>query len=151
MSKICRNCGTVMDDAAVFCNTCGRRADNASGANQQASQQRYDPYGGRDRNTYGSMYDQPPFFQEETEKPETLGKCLATMLIMCLPLVGFIYMIIIACNASEHNKTTVNWVRAGLVFAAVAFVIGLLCAMLAGPSMAEQIADQLSSYPAYNA
>lgn len=151
MSKICRNCGTVMDDAAVFCNACGRRADNAAGANQQYSQQQNNPYGGYGQNPYGSMYNQTPFFQQETEKPETLGKCLLTMVIMCIPIVGFIYMIIIACNGSEHNKTTVNWVRAGLVLAAICFVIGFLFALIAGPDIAAEIVDQFSEYPAYNA
>lgn len=32
MSKFCRNCGSVLDDNAAFCNKCGARIDSAPGA-----------------------------------------------------------------------------------------------------------------------
>ena len=32
MSKFCRNCGSVLDDNAAFCNKCGAKIDSAPGA-----------------------------------------------------------------------------------------------------------------------
>lgn len=66
---------------------------------------------------------QPP------EDPEGLGSWVLTLFVAGLPLIGFIYLLVLAFG-SDNSKAKKNFARASLILGLVAFVIMILAMIL---------------------
>lgn len=65
----------------------------------------------------------------------TVKEWLINMLLMMIPIYGFIRLIIIAVGGPKYKLSMTNMFRASLIFSAVVFVITFAFALLVGGSM----------------
>lgn len=68
---------------------------------------------------------------QQTAPVITMGQWIINMLIVCIPLVGFIMLIVWATSSSE-NPNRSNWAKAQLIFMVIGFVLYLLLASVIG-------------------
>lgn len=71
----------------------------------------------------------------------TLGQWLITLIILAIPVVGFIFLIVWAIGGPNQNKT--NFCRACLVMAVLAIVVSIIFVILAGGSAALMMQGSL--------
>lgn len=117
--KFCKNCGTQLDDAAMFCNNCGAAAEQPASqqaapqqaAPQQSYQQQYaqQPY----QQPYGQQaYAQQPYGQPYVKQPSGLATAAKILMIVgtvlmglyIIPLAWCIPMTITYCNKLKNNE-----------------------------------------------
>ncbi|MEG1810740.1 MAG: zinc-ribbon domain-containing protein [Clostridia bacterium] len=111
----CKKCGTQMEDGVSFCPQCGAAAEAKTAPAYAPAQQ-------PNQNTVMS-----------------LGSYLGTLLLMGLPIAGFILTIVWACGGCE-NKNKINLSRAMLIIMAIGVVISIIFIVFfsaAAVSMAE--------------
>lgn len=87
--------------------------------NYQPAPQPVPPYG------YNA---QPP------EDPEGLGSWILTLFVAGLPLIGFIYLLVLAFG-SDSSKAKQNFARASLILGLVAFVIMFVVFIVIGATV----------------
>lgn len=135
--QYCTRCGATIPEGSVFCTSCGTRTDAADGANGNTPPQREASY------PNSGVYTQPPRqFNMPLDQPPLEGSRYAevktsnffwSMLVLSLPLVGFVFAIVWAFSSSEAiNKR--NWARAVLIWQLVgvclAIVLGIVFAIV---------------------
>ena len=125
----CKNCGETLENAAMPCPKCG--------AAPQAAQSFVPP-------VVPPVVPVPPVAPvtkvvevvPEQNKPLSPWAYFGLQLLFCIPIVGFIFLIIFSCNGSNINRR--NYARsywcALLIYAIVILVI-LLIAVAAGASL----------------
>ena len=153
---ICKNCGTENSDGVKFCISCGTPFQTVeqpveTPAEQPANDRPYQepvydqaPNQNNQNYQYG-QYNQgwqappqaqpypqyaPPVQEPEKEKGAvSVGKFIGIFLLMCIPLVGLIFMIVWACGGTK-NRTIVNFARAYLILCAIALVIAIVLSIV---------------------
>lgn len=106
----CKQCGRYLDDGVTQCPSCGATTDGGNAAQPQYT---------------AVNYSAPQMEQPRTEPPVTLGQWLITMLLTCIPFVGFILLFVWAFS-SGTNTSKKNWARASLIFALIVIVIYII-------------------------
>jgi uncharacterized membrane protein YvbJ len=103
----CTTCGADNPDGSAFCKSCGARI----------------PY---QQPSY--VYSDP---QKQTDAVMSTGAYIGSILLMSLPLVGFILMIVWSFGGT-YNLNRRNLARAALILTAIGVVVGILIAVLGG-------------------
>ena len=113
----------------------------------QYQQQYQDPY--QNMNAYAqsaNVYNQSQYMglneqvfspYSQGEQPVSVGQWMLTTIILCIPTVGFIYLILLAVgvNLPGSNKSMVNFARAGLIWLVIFFVIAFFLIFVVGISI----------------
>jgi uncharacterized membrane-anchored protein len=77
--------------------------------------------------------------QDQNQKPMSVKEWVITLLIMAIPLVGFIMLFVYAFGSNENiNKQ--NWAKAQLLVAAIVLGFVLLLFMIFGAFFASNFA-----------
>ena len=142
MSKFCTNCGAALDDDKKFCTECGASVNGSpAGAAptpppqvppqpqtapvcaQAATAAMPPPQNAYQQATaYGG--DMAPGKDSKYE-PITTGGFIGITLLMCIPVIGFILMIVWACGGCRKiNKR--SFARATLIMAVIGLVVSLV-------------------------
>lgn len=117
--NVCANCGAVLEPGTKFCTKCGTPVP---------AQEEMQP-------TPTPVYQQPADAVTDTAPPpgskyepiSTLG-FLGISLLMCVPVVGFIFLIIWAFGGCRKINQR-NMARASLILCAVGLVFSLICGL----------------------
>ena len=62
---------------------------------------------------------------EDSESADSVGSWMLTILLVGIPVLGFIYMLILAFG-SGHSASKRNWARATLIWAVIGAVLGIV-------------------------
>ena len=62
---------------------------------------------------------------EDSESADSVGSWMLRILLVRIPVFGFIYMLILAFG-SGHSASKRNWARATLIWAVIAAVLGIV-------------------------
>lgn len=142
-----------MKDEALFCPYCGNRYEEnvqineaqqfeqqyegQQCAEQQYNQQQYDQQYNQQYNQqqYSQQYNQQPQmyynaanqWQNQDEKPMSVGDWLITLIVMSIPMVNLIMLFI--WGFGEGNKNRQNYCRAYLIFTVAIFLISIFFIM----------------------
>lgn len=81
--------------------------------------------------------------EHSNQKPMSVKDWLITLLIMAIPLVGFIMLFVYAFSDNE-NLNKKNWAKAQLIFLAVVMALFLLFFILFGALIASAMAGSQS-------
>lgn len=82
-------------------------------------------------------------FENSNQKPMSVKDWLITLLIMAIPLVGFIMLFVYAFSDSENiNKK--NWAKAQLIMLAIIIGLVILYGILFGALFASALAGSQS-------
>lgn len=119
----CENCGAPLHENEHFCAACGTVSDPSSPASKNPADRK--PPKGSPYAVLGSW------------------SFVGTMLLMCIPVVGFILTIVWACGGA-HNQNRRNYARSVLLLYAILIVIYLLLVFVVGVSF-----DSLSTIMTY--
>ena len=63
-------------------------------------------------------------FQHSSEKPVSVGDWIVTILLMAIPLVGFI-MLFVWAFGSNTPASKANWAKASLIWMLIGIVLGI--------------------------
>ncbi len=157
----CPSCGKQNPDDAKFCESCGASTGAGNGTNQpkaapppppppppqQPPQQSYTPPPTQQpqQQTY---YQQPPAYQAAATSAKagvmSVGSYLGTIILLGIPLVGFILMLVWAFG-SDVNPNKKNLCRAMLILA----VIGIVLAIVFGGIMASLLGNLFNELTYY--
>ena len=147
----CPICGKENLDSHVLCSFCGNSLRGGVGAEQTPSYQpseatapayqqpttppmyqqtayqqtyQYQPQSPYQQPMYQQpMYQQPYGYGDSNlEEPVTIGEWISSMLICCIPIVGFIMMFVWAFG-SDTKKSKANFYKASLLMSAI--VLGI--------------------------
>lgn len=149
----CSQCGHTLADQAPFCTQCGTRQKAPSGPPSGAAAQAprpAPPPPAQPHSGYAPPPPQPapvhahayapaphPGLAGATNglcPPLTTGQFLGIFLLMCVPLLGFILLLVWAFGDGSGNPNRKNYARAMLlmqVIACVILVVGTVIAFLA--------------------
>lgn len=140
MARFCINCGKEIPDAVAFCTECGAAAPAATP--QEAPKQQEAPVSAPPpvAAPATTAVVEPPKAQPYTApmptgsdipakgskyEPITTGGYIGSMLLMSVPVLGWIITIIWACGGCRKiNKR--NLARAMLIFLVVALILGVI-------------------------
>ena len=122
----CKKCGGKVDSYASHCPFCGEPvANNGVEATYRTSD-------GGD----GSY--------------KSIGSWIATYIIMCLPLIGFIMLFVWAFGKKTlANRTFRNWARALLLVQVIVYVVSIVASVvlvILVPDFAQKFADAMNAY-----
>lgn len=114
------------------------------------------PYGGpqyqqpyQNMNAYSqsaNVYNQSQFMglnettfspYDQKESPVSVGQWMLTTLLLCIPVVGIIYFIILAIGGPNTKKSLTNYARASLVWVLIIFAFYIVAVMALGVSFNE--------------
>ena len=68
---------------------------------------------------------------EESESADSVGSWILTMLLVGIPVFGFIYLLILAFG-SGHSASKRNWAKATLIWMVIGVVLGILLSAVLG-------------------
>ncbi len=121
---ICPNCGSNNSQGTRFCIGCGAKLEATTPppppppAYQQPPQQAYQP-----------LYQQPIPAVDPNTAPMTTGDYFWMMLVLAIPLVGFICTLVWAFG-SNVNVNRRNFCRATLIWMLVGIVLTIVLSIL---------------------
>ena len=135
--KTCPHCNANLADEATFCAVCGAQLlpNQPQAGNVDQTQPTYAP----------PAYSQPPVAQPQ-EQPVSVGGWIGRSLIPLIPFVGsLIYLIMLFIWMGDKTKeaTFRNWAKAQLIVMAVAVVLGIIVAVVAGAAIASLVSNQM--------
>ena len=110
----CSSCGEYIQDGALFCPNCGASVKKEAAPVQQSIPYPVQPV------DYNNGYS--------NQKIPTVGSYIGWTLLSCIPLVGFILMIVFACDKSY--KARQNYFKAELLMIVIAIVIGIILGVI---------------------
>lgn len=129
---ICASCGAALDPSGKFCPACG------APISEQAAAPATPP----------TAYQQPaytaPASNQALAPVMSVGSYIGMMLLACIPLVGFILLLVWAFGSNE-NPNKKNYARAVLLLSVIAIVISIIFIIATGGLMAAL----LSGYSYY--
>lgn len=82
-------------------------------------------------------------FQNANQKPMSVKDWLITLLIMAIPLVGFIMLFVYAFGNNE-NVNKQNWAKAQLIFIVIAIGLAIVFISIFGAIFASALAGSQS-------
>ena len=109
----CGSCGTYLPDNAEFCSNCGSPVKKENTFPQQTI-------------SYPVQPVEP--ISSSTQKIPTVGSYIGWSILSCIPIIGFIFMIVFACDKSY--KARQNYFKATLLMLLIAVVLGILFGIL---------------------
>ncbi|WP_155832627.1 zinc-ribbon domain-containing protein [Butyrivibrio sp. AE3006] len=151
--KICSKCNANVEDHMAFCPNCGAPVENATASSasegEAASatestpqyqeplyqQPQYQPQY-QQQMGYGPQGGAPYGYMPVNNEPVSLGDWLLTFLITCIPLVGFIMLIVWAVSDSTKESKK-NWARARLVWMVIIYILSFIFVMAFGAVFAS--------------
>ena len=68
---------------------------------------------------------------EESESADSVGSWMLTMLLVGIPVFGFIYLLMLAFG-SGHSASKRNWAKASLIWMVIGVVLGILLSAVLG-------------------
>ena len=68
---------------------------------------------------------------EESESADSVGSWMLTMLLVGIPVFGFIYLLMLAFG-SGHSASKRNWAKASLIWMVISVVLGILLSAVLG-------------------
>ena len=78
--------------------------------------------------------------ENQNQKPMSVKDWLITLLIMAIPIVGFVMLFIYAFG-NEGNENRKNWAKAQLIVMAIVIALVLLCMIIFGSIFAAAMAS----------
>ncbi|MBQ3390499.1 MAG: zinc ribbon domain-containing protein [Firmicutes bacterium] len=146
MAQFCEHCGTPLHMTDQFCPGCGRPVASGetrpSGGAAAAGEKKtgYQSAGGqKDWDAFRSAGDPPVYYAPETGREMTVGNWIVTLLITCIPIAGFIMLIVWAVGGSPKFPARRNWAIAQFVIMAVFIALGIVLTAIAGFSLASMM------------
>ena len=131
MAKFCTSCGAALDEDKKFCIECGAPLTTAAAAEPAASpppQPRPVPAApvvSAAPVAAVSLAGETIPGKDSKYEPITTGGFIGITLLMCIPVIGFILMIVWACGGCRKiNKR--NLARATLIMAVIGLVVSLV-------------------------
>ena len=127
----CKNCGYEHDDGMKFCKNCG------SSLTDNETQQVVTPVPEVIQPEYTNVYSHREITEEDLPdefRPIGAWGYFGYQLLFCIPLVGFILLIVFAAGGTR-NKNLKNFAAShfcGLLIAAIAFGVILLFSLIVG-------------------
>lgn len=154
--KICSKCNANVEDHMAFCPNCGAPVETATvpvsegeaastvnPAETEPQPQYQQPL--YQQPVYQPQYQQPMYgpqggapygYMPINNEPVSLGDWLLTFLITCIPLVGFIMLIVWAVSDGTKESKK-NWARAKLIWMVIAYVLSFIFVMAFGAVFAS--------------
>lgn len=125
----CPTCGNANPDGCVLCSFCG----NSLGSDQQEYQQASYQQPVFSRPVYNSTaYNQTPYNHNvvpgsdtDLEEPVSISEWLVSMLICCIPVAGFVMMLVWAFGG-DSKKSKSNYFKASLIMSGIMLAIYLI-------------------------
>ena len=137
----CGNCGKEYPYYYDKCPYCG-----AANADPRKAQQQSQPAGNNYQQNNGQQYNrqnydygyQQPVYRDVNRgyEPVSIGSWIGVWLLSCIPIVGFIMLIVWACGGTRKQSLK-NWARAQFII----FLILILIAAIVGVIMYATGAD----------
>lgn len=122
---ICKNCGKEVDDIYSFCDKCGAPTKTPTATEQQQPQSNPVPPVVQ-QPVYQQappVYQQQPVYtyqtvgavnnQQDLSPTTTIGQYILWLIISCLPIIGWILVIVFAVDTSNKNRA--NFFRSIIV------------------------------------
>lgn len=154
--KICSKCNANVEDHMAFCPNCGapvetvtvpvsegEAASTVNPAETEPQPQYQQPL--YQQPVYQPQYQQPMYgpqggapygYMPINNEPVSLGDWLLTFLITCIPLVGFIMLIVWAVSDGTKESKK-NWARARLIWMVIVYVLSFIFVMAFGAVFAS--------------
>ena len=144
MAQFCEHCGTPLHMTDNFCPGCGRpvatEEDRPSGAEAAAGasgKTGYQSAGGqKDWDAFRSAKNEPAGHMPETGRQMGVGNWIVTLLITCIPIAGFVMLIIWAVGGSPKFPERRNWAIAQFIMMAIFIAISIVMTAIVGASLA---------------
>ncbi len=116
----CTTCGKEIPENSAVCPSCGVSASSeaSGGQNGYSAPPVYQP---PQPNQY-NQYPAAPKEEDEKTKPLGIGQWVLTLIVMAIPLVGFIMMIVWAVS-STTNVNRKNYCIAALIIGVITFAL----------------------------
>ncbi len=163
MAKFCRNCGKELKPGIAFCTECGAKIPEETKPEPAAVPEPVtappEPIPVKTpapvpKPAPAPVYAQAPKPAEKPEEeappkgsqyePISTGGYVGILLLLCIPVVGFVLAIIWACGGcTKINKRNLS--RAYLIFMAVSLVISLIMGIIFGITAAAATAGAVNS------
>ncbi len=150
-NSVCTSCGAPLDPDGKFCPGCGASVMAAAAPMQSTPPAPPPP-------PPPPQYQQPVYQQPVYQQPQptyrapapgaaaapvlSVGSYIGMMLLACLPVVGFILLLVWAFGSTE-NPNKKNYARAVLIISVIALALYLLIFLIAGGAIAA-IMSQVS-------
>jgi cell division protein FtsW (lipid II flippase) len=80
-------------------------------------------------------------FDNQNQKPMSVKDWLITLLLMAIPVVGFVLLFVYAFG-NDENLNRKNWAKAQLIFLAIALALVLLFVVVFGSIFAAAMAGR---------
>lgn len=121
----CKKCGTDVG-SSKFCPNCGEPCGRYS-----------EPIYASPQPNYNTGYNTQNNNMLPTSSADmSVGEWLVVLIVSCIPLIGFIFLIIWACDGSHTKDSRKNWAIAQLILMVIvtvaAFVIVFVFGLAAG-------------------
>ena len=131
-NQFCNTCGNSMDANAAFCTNCGAKPGQP----------------GNVAPTYAPpVYAQPvqsyPNYGAANSQPLSVGQFIGMLIIMAIPLVGFIMMLVWAFG-SNVNKNKKNYAIATLIVGIVGGILVAIFSSILFAALAPVINDLIN-------
>lgn len=150
--KFCKKCGTKIPDESAFCPECGEKveATPVQAPQPQYSQPQY-------AQPQYMQHVQPQYVQQPVSRsmpsavpggynpltePLTVGSYFGMMFLLCIPIVGFILLLVWAFSSST-NLNRKNFARASLIWGLIAVALSIVVSLL-GVSLGASLLNGLS-------
>ncbi len=153
-ATFCTVCGAKIEEGSGFCTQCGAKIEqNTQDTYVAPEAQQFQPAQQPQPVPQPQPQPQPPQFAQSNinqppvtgsmYEPVSTGAFFGTILLLSIPLVGFIYCIVCAfggcrkVNMRNFCRAQLIWILVGLVLSIIGCVLVYLLAMSAGGSINE--------------
>lgn len=80
-------------------------------------------------------------FENQNQKPMSVKDWLITLLLMAIPIVGFVLLFVYAFG-NDENLNRKNWAKAQLIFIGIAFALVMFLLVVFGSIFAAAMAGR---------
>jgi len=157
----CAKCGSTVENGVKFCPACGENMIAAAAAPAPAPTPApapapaqsyapppppaYTPPAPAYQPPPSAYQAYPPYQNPALREPLSVGAYILTYIVFCIPVVGFIMMLVWAFSA-DTNINKKNLCRAMLILALIGVVLGIISSILFASVFATIFSNMDSSY-----